>query len=65
MGAAVRSRRPKAVDMVLRAHIVTTASLAKAIDVTLQAAWATAPIDRSGDRAGSYRQASLHIDALV
>ena len=33
-----RSRMPQAVDAVLRAHIVTVASLAKAIDVTPQAA---------------------------
>jgi len=38
MGATARSRLPKAVDAVLRAHIVTTASLARAVDVTPQAA---------------------------
>jgi hypothetical protein len=34
-----RSRLPAAVDAVLRRHIVTAAMLAKAIDVTPQAAW--------------------------
>lgn len=38
MGSTARSRLPNAVDAVLRAHIVTAASLAKAIDVTPQAA---------------------------
>jgi hypothetical protein len=38
MGATARSRLPQAVDAVLRVHIVTTASLAKAVDVTPQAA---------------------------
>lgn len=38
LGSTARSRLPQAVDAVLRAHIVTTASLAKAVDVTPQAA---------------------------
>ena len=38
LGRTARSRLPQAVDAVLRAHIVTTASLAKAVDVTPQAA---------------------------
>ena len=38
MGATARSRLPKAVDAVLRAHIVTAAGLAKSIRVTPQAA---------------------------
>jgi hypothetical protein len=38
MGATARSRLPKAVDAVLRAHIVTPASLAGSIRVTPQAA---------------------------
>lgn len=38
LGSTARSRLPQAVDAVLRAHIVTAASLAKAVDVTPQAA---------------------------
>ena len=38
LGSTARSRLPKAVDAVLRAHIVTVTSLAKAVDVTPQAA---------------------------
>ena len=38
MGAIARSRLPNTVDAVLRAHIVTATSLAKAVDVTPQAA---------------------------
>jgi hypothetical protein len=38
LGPTARSRLPDAVDAVLRAHIVTAASLAKALDVTPQAA---------------------------
>jgi hypothetical protein len=40
MGATKRSRLPAAVDTVLREDIVTAATLAKAINVTPQAAWA-------------------------
>jgi HTH DNA binding domain len=39
MGATKRSRLPAAVDAVLRQDIVTAGTLAKAIDVTPQAAW--------------------------
>lgn len=39
MGATKRSRLPGAVDAVLRGHIVTAGTLAKAIDVSPQAAW--------------------------
>jgi hypothetical protein len=38
MGTTARSRLPQAVNAVLRAHIVTATSLAKAVDVTPQAA---------------------------
>ena len=39
IGSTKRSRLPDAVDAVLRDHIVTAATLAKAINVTPQAAW--------------------------
>jgi hypothetical protein len=38
LGSTARSHLPQAVDAVLHAHIVTTASLAKAVDVSPQAA---------------------------
>ena len=65
MGITARSRLPQAVGAVLRAHIVTTVSLAKAIDVTPQAALGllqqltAAGIVREATRRASWRAYAL------
>jgi len=61
LGSTKRSRLPDAVDAVLRAHIVTTGTMAKALDVTPQAACgllrqlAAAAIVREATGRGSWR----------
>jgi hypothetical protein len=55
IGSTKRSRLPQAVDAVLRRDIVTTASLAKSLRVTPQAAWA---LLRQLEAAGMVREAT-------
>jgi hypothetical protein len=55
IGSTKRSRLPDAVDAVLRAAIVTAASLAQSLDVTPQAAWA---LLRQLEAAGMVREAT-------